>query len=230
MKIPSSARSAFSLVEILVVIAIIGIIASFAIPHVSSMVRGTEVTRAAQMVSDEFTKARQMAISGNKQIELRIIRFADPEQPGEKLDDETTWKVRGLQLMEVTTSGSPVQIGAMIRLPGQMLIDDGKYSTLIAPSGSSPMQEALRFNRPTELDPPMPRVAAEKARNYAYASFRFLPDGSTNLAATGKWYLTVVSALDLPRLRDDTIKTINYFIIQIDPVSGVTRNYRPSLG
>ena len=235
MKFTRPSRSAFSLVEILVVVAIIGIIASFAVPAADKMIRGTDVTRAAQMVNDAFTTARQTAIARNKQIEMRIIRFADPELPGESVDDESTWKIRGFQLMEVTSSGIPVQLAPMQRLPGQMMMHDGKYSSLVDLNNTISTQKALKFIKPTQLDPPMPRVATEKARKYTYASFRFMPDGSTTLTMTGNWFLTVISAQDMVKLAapstdKDPIKTVNYFIIQVDPVNGSTRNFRPTLG
>lgn len=237
MKIPSSLRTAFTLVEMLVVVAIIGIIATFTIPAASKMIRGTDVTRAAQMVSDQFSQGRLTAVSRNKQIEIRFLKFADPEQPGEDVNNQSSWKIRGMQLMEVTASGFPVQLGPMQRLPGTMLLHDGKYSSLIDSTNTEPGQKALEFKNPTALDPPMPRVAVANARKYTYAAFRFLPDGSTNLAVKGKWYVTMLSAADKAKMAaaadgssTDPIKTVNYFTVQIDPVSGASRTYRPSLG
>ncbi len=126
MKSSFRPRSAFSLIEMLMVIAIIGIISSFAIPAATKMIRGTDVNRGAQMVEDQLTAARQMAIARNKQIEIRFLRFADPETPGESVAETGTWKIRGMQLMEVTGSGIPVQLAPLQRLPGSQILNDGQ--------------------------------------------------------------------------------------------------------
>jgi uncharacterized protein (TIGR02596 family) len=235
MKSPFRPRSAFSLIEMLMVIAIIGIIASFAIPGAMKMIRGTDVARGSQMLSDQLTAARQMAIARNKQIEIRFLRFADPETPGESVAEQGTWKIRGLQLMEVTGSGIPVQLAPIQRLPGAMMLNEGRYSSLFDATGNS-QQIPLRFKNPSDLDPGMPRLPSDKARKYTYASFRFYPDGSTSLSPTGNWYMTMHSSADTARLSGavgggpDPIKSVNYFTLQVDPVSGSTRVYRPQLG
>jgi len=235
MKSPCRQRPAFSLIEMLMVIAIIGIISSFAIPGAMKMIRGTDVSRGSQILADQLTAARQQAITRNKQIEIRFLRFADPETPGETVAEQGTWKIRGIQLMEVTSSGIPVQLAPMQRLPGALMLNDGKYSSLFDASGNA-QQQPLRFRNPSDQDPAMPRLPADKARKYTFASFRFYPDGSTSLSAKGNWYITMHSAADAAKLSGaqasdtDPIKTINYFTIQVDPVSGSTRSYRPQLG
>lgn len=235
MNSSTRSRSAFSLIEMLMVIAIIGIIASFAVPAATKMIRGTDATRAQQMVADQLNAARQQAIARNKQIEIRFVRFADPETPGESVAEQATWKVRGIQLMEVTSSGVPVQLAPIQRLPGSMILNDGKYSSLFDASGSA-TQTPLRFRNTTDTDPAMPRLPKDKARKYMYAAFRFYPDGSTSLSPKGNWYFTMYSVGDAAKLGvdggngPDPIKSINYFTVQIDPVSGSTRSFKPQLG
>jgi uncharacterized protein (TIGR02596 family) len=199
------------------------------------MIRGTDMNRGAQMVADQLTAARQMAIARNKQIEIRFLRFADPETPGESVAEQGSWKIRGIQLMEVTGSGIPVQLAPMQRLPGSTILNDNRYSSLFDTSGDA-SQTPLRFKLPTDQDPGMPRLPADKARKYTYAAFRFYPDGSTSLSAKGNWYLTMHAVADTAKLSGavgggpDPIKSVNYFTLQVDPVSGSTRSYRPALG
>lgn len=236
MKFPFRPRAGFSLIEMLMVIAIIGIIATFAVPVATKMIRGTDVTRGSQILADQLTAARQQAIARNKQIEIRFLRFADPETPGESATQPETWKVRGIQLMEVTGSGVPVQLQPIQRLPGPMVLNEGRYSSLFDSSGSA-TQTPLRFKNANELqDPAIPRFRKSEARRYSYASFRFYPDGSTSLSAKGNWFVTMHSWLETTKLSaaagsdTDPIKTVNYFTVQIDPISGATRTYRPQIG
>ena len=79
------------------------------------------------------------------------------------------------------------------------------------------------------------RAVGRVARNYEWMGFRFLPDGSTDLPPTAMisgtttgdtWYLTLVGSNDLSK----DIKTINFYTVQIDPVSGTLKSYRPKAG
>jgi len=75
-----------------------------------------------------------------------------------------------------------------------------------------------------KVDPELPRGIK---RQYRYVAFRFQPDGSTNLAPKTSWYVT------LHQLKDKVTGKIpppNFFTLQIDPVSGTTRPFRPNLG
>ena len=233
---PRFGRRAFTLVEMLVVIGIIGVIATFAIPAATTAIRGTDVNRAAQTVADQFSSARQAAIVRNHPIEVRFITVADPEQPGEKPDSPTSWKFRAMQLMDVTPSGIPVPLGPIQRLPTSMLLNDGQYSSLLSETSVEPGQLPLRTVRATAVDPPLPRMSTANAQNYSYVAFRYMPDGTTNLKATGNWYVTLHSMMDAQKLASagagatNPITTINYYTIQVDPVSGATRSYRPDVG
>jgi hypothetical protein len=54
-----------------------------------------------------------------------------------------------------------------------------------------------------------------------YRSFRFRPDGSTDLPKNEQWYLTLVAdegASPTPK---------NFFCLQIDPFNGTIRDYQP---
>src|SRR5436190_14571461 len=94
-------RSAFSLIELLVVIGIIALVITFAIPSANSMLRGSQLTQGAQQFSDQIAYARQAAIARNRPVEIRFYRYADLEVPGEKIDKPDTWRFHGYQLFEI---------------------------------------------------------------------------------------------------------------------------------
>jgi len=75
-----------------------------------------------------------------------------------------------------------------------------------------------------KLDPEMPRGIK---RQYVFASFRFQPDGSTNLPPKTGWYVTLRQLKDKVKGK---VPPPNFFTLQIDPVSGTTRPFRPNLG
>ena len=220
------------------VVAIMGIIAIFVVPAATTMVMGTELTRASQQFSDLLANARQTAITKNQRVEVRLIRFADPEQPGERVDDPGTWKYRAVQLMEVLPNGAEVAATKLVRLTGSVLMNDDQYSSLLSGTAESDSgQKALPVNTATATDPALPRVADRDARLYQYVGFRFLTDGSTDLPGTGKWYVTLLAQKEQQKLShpasrsggSDPIFALNYCTLQVDPVSGSARVYRPVL-
>lgn len=213
--------SGFSLIEMIVVVGIIAIIAVFAVPAASTIIRGSQLTQASQILTDQFNLARQQALTKNRSIEVRFYRFADSEQPGEEVDKPETGKFRAIQVFEVLETGTPVPLGKIQRLPNSVVFNDGELSTLIdtTPGGSTQSPR-----RPTDTDPELPRGVG---KNYEYAAFRFLPDGSTNLQPTKNWYTTIHAITDV--VEGDTPPP-NFFTLQIDPVSGTTKGYRPGAG
>lgn len=223
MKKPSfpHARAAFTLVEMLVVIVIIAIIARFTVPAVTGLIRGSAVTQASQMLTDQFSLARQQALSRNRAVEVRIYQCADPEVPGEVIATQSTWSYRAFQMFEVVESGAAVPLDKVQRLPGAVIMNaTATFSTIIAGTGQT-------ARTPTAAsDPALPRGVG---LSYKYVAFRFLPDGSTNLSptATAGWFLTVHNLSDKPT---GNVPPPNFFTLQIDPVSGSTKGFRPTAG
>jgi uncharacterized protein (TIGR02596 family) len=216
---------AFTLVELLIVIAIIAIISAFAIPALNGMMKGSRLSEAANLLTDQISLARQFAVSKSKIIEVRFYRFPDPEQPGESVGDEKTWRYRGIQSFQISESGVALPIGELARLPDTIIMNEKeKLSSLLRTSESSPSHNT---------DPKLPRGVDY---NYKYNLFRFYPDGSTNLSPTGdpdqgRWYITVHSLTDSPISsgKDNVAPPPNFFTVQVDPVSGTSKIFRPGL-
>ncbi len=243
---PLSAQSrGFSLIELIVVMGIIVIVATFAVPAASSTLRGSQVSQAASMLADQLGIARQQALSRNRKIEVRFLRFGDPEQPGESATDPTTGKFRAIQLMEINELNTAVPLaGSKIeRLPNAVMLNEDMFSSVLdSEVRSSDVVKAMD----NPQDPELPRGVA---RNYEYVAFRFRPDGSTdglnykgddgsgsNSSTNSKashvgWFLTVHLANDLAKLKSkNDIGKVNFYTIQIDPVTGLTRGYHPTAG
>src|SRR5829696_5269053 len=142
------------------------------------MLRGSSLTTAASALVDQISLARQHSLTKNRIVEVRFYQFADNEVPGEIPDDPETGHFRAFQAFELTEAGVVVPIGKVVRLPDSIIMNSG------------PILSDLLMEEPSKVidaqparDPEMPRGVVH---NYRYVAFRFFPDGSTSLSATGK--------------------------------------------
>ncbi len=204
-----STRRAFSLVELLVVVAVLGIVATFAIPAATSILRATSVTRGGAVVEQTMMRARQLALSQNRNVEVRLYQYDDEEILG---DDK---QFRGLQIVMIEDDGTPKPSGKVQVIPsGAAINESSALSPLISDrptnSGSSGLQ--------------IPKVGS----NYDWVSVTFRPDGSTDLdqagGENGKWFLTVHDGnYDV----SESAAPENYYTVQIEPLLGSVRGHRP---
>ncbi len=203
-------QRAFTLTEMLVVIAVISILLTLIVPAVGTLLRGTQMNRAADDLINQLTLARQTAIAGNYAVEVRLYQYALAGNPGEQVGSPATGRYRALQILSVTDAGTVAPIGKVEILPSQIIMDsNAQLSTLLATAQNNPTLS-------------IPAVGT----NYNWCSFRFRPDGSTNLSPVtpAYWCVTLHNALEGD---NRTTPPSNYATLQIDPVNGSLTMHRP---
>ena len=228
MRTQPSHNRAFSLLELLVVILIIGIVAVFVAPAVTTVLRGSQLTQAEQILTDQLKLARQTAVSKNHSVQVRFIRFGDPDAPGEKATDLKTGAFRAIQLFETLDNGVLVPVGKLQMLPQSIVMNSSQLSTVINPTKSATVttiaaKKTLSTTDDTGGDPALPKGVDW---NYDFVAFRYLPDGSTNLMSTTIWSITLHNINE--KLTGASLPP-NFVTLQIDPVGGSVRVFRPSV-
>lgn len=153
-------RSAFTLIELLAVIALMAILIVVTTPAVVSMTRGNSLSRAGQLVSDQLTLARQIATAKNRDVEVRFLEIPEAGAP---------LRFRAIQLWIVDESGTPKPASRAITVPSGVAFAAG-HSPLAEGGGS------LSGNLPD----------GGTHGSCRYSGFRFRPSGTTDVPATSK--------------------------------------------
>jgi len=191
---------AFSLVELLVVIAIMALLATLTVPAFQSITLGSSLARGGQIVADQLALARQMAVSRNSQVQVRLIWLKN-NPPG----------YQAIQLWgQGATPAEHVPLSQLVPLPeGISLAATASLSPLLNDSSLVTISGRAAFGGRGLLD---------------YRGFRFKAGGRTDLPYNASnAFLTVVATRDA----DKTSLPENYSLVQVDPVSGRVKTFRP---
>lgn len=226
----------FTLVELLVVLAIIAIMAGVSIVAVGPLMRASQLSLGSQEVADQLRLARQYALSENARVEVRFYQYADPslgEVPG-TYSGNSAARYRAVQIFELRQNLPSIPLDKIQYLPRGVCMDAGStLSTLFMNTKTVPWVPN------TDPQPPIMGASASgtgPGTLYQCAYFQFLGNGGTNLlptAPTGdSWYLTVrdynaVGPAGSSSSGSLTSPPNNFSTIQIDPVNGHIHTFRP---
>ncbi len=207
---PSVSRSGFTLLELLVVVAIMGIVAAFATPSVVAILRGANITQGGRLIEGQLQAARQQALAANRTVEVRFYTFQNVGMA------QSASFFQGIQSF-VVASGSSTPLDKPYYVPSGIIMDSGSGS----PTLSSLLSGSSQLGSTTGV---LLGAASNGGQNYSYCSFQFRPDGSTSLSQTSPWFVTLHNATDGDNL---SAAPANFYTIQIDPAYGHIHDFQP---
>jgi uncharacterized protein (TIGR02596 family) len=213
LRLKRKACSAFTLIEMLCVLTVVGIVAALAAPGMQVVFVGSALTHSGQMVTEQLALAQQKALSTNHAIEVRFYQFADPSMPGESASNPASGQYRAMQIFDVTAVNVPLT--KVLRLATSVVIDSSATCSTLINSAASTSVPQLSTGAGEQVTIPQAGTA------YNVVAFQFTPGGATNLLATGSWFLTLRS------MHDSSSPPTNFVTIQIDPTNGHIKDFRP---
>lgn len=197
-------HSAFSLIEMMVVLAIVSAALALGTPYVFSTIQAASLTSAGDMLMQKISQAQQRALTQNKVVALEFYFY----------DKDGINACHGLRMVGVDTATNaitpleePVYWG-----DGRVVLVNGELSPLFANTPPADTGSAV--------DEPFKNLEA------TFHRVRFYPAGSTSLTMPLRQaYVTLVGS---NKYREEmTEPPPNYYTVQIDPVAGRSRSYRP---
>lgn len=234
---PSSTvcRRGFSLIEMLVVIAIVAMLLALATPALTRTMQASRLSAAGEAMMGSVAEAQQAALSSNSPVEMRFFSFM------EDVDQAPVY--HAYQLFKITqtsqgTGGSAtlketlVPLGNLIRLPEGIVIPvDSSLTGIFTVNGSS--SSGLPDTKEGS------QIGYSGVTGATYNAIRFMPDATCRtVGATANGLAALIFQTNLQlnfftmTFGSGSAVTLanlpkNFFTIQIDPYTGKARSYKP---
>jgi uncharacterized protein (TIGR02596 family) len=206
---------AFTLIELLIVVAIMGILLTLAVSHASGGMEGMKMRQALETTRSAMEHARQVAMTSNQAVMFRVYEMKDSF-------GKPAWRTMEHGVAEaVTDPADPAyktpgaqgytpgfkRLGSIEKLPDGIIVHpSATFSSLLGTNA------ALLTGTDDSQDGQLRK----------YIAWIYLPDGRCSLPADQAWTLTLV--------KEDTVGTNlpdNYVTLELDPRTARVRAYRP---
>lgn len=188
---------AFSLIELLAVMAVVAIIIAISLPAFTSLTSGSNLNRAGQMVGDQIALARQEAVARNRDVQVTFYNLTNGATKG--------W--RGMRILRVdqTQNGTVTNVATrLVQIPDGIVISADPATSPLLSAGTTGTTNLPGYG------------------TVEYSSFRFRANGSmeSGFGATN-------NSLTLQNASAQGNPPSNYYTIQVNPLTGKVSVYRP---
>lgn len=233
-------RAAFTLLEMLVVIGVIGILLTLTVPAVSGMMKSSRLTASGDQVLSLFSAAQQIASVEGRPVEIRFVKH---KMAGGLYDAhyQTALILRSYQMGEVLPDGKPAAVHTSVLAADPVMLPQG----IVISSNTSVKASSLMDATPTleyaATDSTKSKMKIFKGGALVDPILAYTPDKycSVIIRAEGtslplkdaagtaqKWYVTLLDERDEEKATSFG-DVHNFYCIQIDPINGHASSYRP---
>lgn len=200
-----SAPSGFTLVELVVVIAIVVMLIAVATPYTLAALQSANLTSAGDTLMQKLAMAQQRSLTENRPIGLDFYYYTEDE-------------IKGCHAMQMIAYNPANNQATPLEPP----VYWNKQNVVLVEGELSPMfstnQTAISTGQATQN--PFQSLGA------TFRRIVFYPNGSTSLRVPLRTaYLTLISTKSYKA--DLSTAPPNYYTVQIDPVTGRGHSYRP---
>ena len=215
-------KAAFSLIEMMVVLGIVGLLLAFAAPNLFSLISSNTLTGEGTVLRNQLTYAQQIAVSKNADVEVRFFKMPDFSAA------QTEEAFRAYQLYQYNQEGQLIPISTFFRIKAPVGVHES-LSTMLNPNsgGATTVDRTYGFDSPRVGQSDAPTGEGGSLRSTPYVAFRFRPDGSTDLpfrtSNRDTWYITLVQGEGALQTNDPD----NYLCLQVNPYNGQVSEFRP---
>jgi len=204
----STPPNAFSLVELLLVLAIIGLLAGAMIPSLSAMLRGPSLQVGGGSIRDHLALARQYAVARNEPVEVRFFAEAD----------EADFSKFAITVPGDVEGGAPSEWLSKIQSVPESVVIDGRaeFSSLL---------DSAAADGPYALTTSQDDMTPQELTDTTGVAFQFLPSGGTSLG-DGEWTITLRS-FGRTGEEDQNRPAPNFLTILVNETTGQIKTFQP---
>jgi uncharacterized protein (TIGR02596 family) len=200
-----SGSPGFSLVEIVVVVALVALIFTFAAPYTLSAIQSASISTAGDTLMLKLSQAQQRAVTDTRPTGVDFFYYTKDGIKG----------CHAIQLIryDASTNESTPLEEPVYWSDGRAVLVEGVLSPMFL-DNLSPFSTG-----PAESEP-------FKNLEATFNRIIFYPNGSTNLRVPLRdAYLTLISIRNYQEELTDPPS--NYYTVQLDPITGRAHSYRP---
>lgn len=196
-KVKKAFPAAFSLIELLAVMAVIALVVAVTLPAFTSLASGSNLNRAGRMVGDQIALARQEAVARNRDVQVTFYNLTNGMTKG--------W--RGMRILRIDQTQNGMVTNAasrIVQIPEGIIISPEPAVSPLLTAGSTGTTNLPGYG------------------TVEFSSFRFRANGSLESG-----FGTSNNSLTLQNANAQGSPPANYYTIQVNPLTGKVSVYRP---